>query len=197
MAWGVPCRENSAMHKPHTMGLSDPRFMHVVAYFPYHGGFRARNRTISAVPARFGPFPASLNSKSLLKSNQVLDFDFRSWRHATPHFQATSHRATSERRRRSIPSRHRDVQAGRCRISPPGNPCFAESALEFSEIQKPVSDHPSMSPETLLSILRRLPRDRFTVQAIRMVLAGEMPSDELLRRCGIRPSTDASILGVA
>jgi len=54
-----------------------------------------------------------------------------------------------------------------------------------------------MNLETLLSILRRLPRDRFTMQAMRMVLAGEMPSDDLLRRCGVRPSVASSILGVA
>jgi hypothetical protein len=51
--------------------------------------------------------------------------------------------------------------------------------------------------ETLLSILKTLPRDRFTAEALRLCLAGERPSVELLHRCGIRADRSASILGVA
>jgi hypothetical protein len=54
-----------------------------------------------------------------------------------------------------------------------------------------------MTLETLLKILRRLPRDRFTVRAMALCIAGTMPDAETLRRCGIRPSVAASILGAA
>ena len=51
--------------------------------------------------------------------------------------------------------------------------------------------------ETLLQILRRLPRDRFTAEAMRLCIAGTMPPVDLLHRCGIRGNRAASVLGVA
>jgi hypothetical protein len=40
--------------------------------------------------------------------------------------------------------------------------------------------------EELARILRRMPRDRFTVQALAILADGGVPDAELLRRCGIR-----------
>jgi len=59
------------------------------------------------------------------------------------------------------------------------------------------NETPAMPLKTLLAILRRLPRDRFTVAAVKIVLAGTMPPAELLHRCGIRGNRAASVLGVA
>lgn len=43
-----------------------------------------------------------------------------------------------------------------------------------------------MTNEQLTKILRRMIRDRFVAQALRLLAVGETPSAELLRRCGLR-----------
>jgi len=78
-----------------------------------------------------------------------------------------------------------------------GTPNHVEALRVLAALFRRIVVFDHMPIETLLRILRTLPRDRFVAEAIRLCLAGEIPDATLLRRCGIRPDNSASVLGIA